>query len=88
MSEEGTLTLSAFIRAGESQTIYLPTGNYKMIQAIGYTWYGEPLAFGPNGMYSQMDEVFDIKNNYDYTLTLYAVEDGNLSNSTIPYPYQ
>jgi len=87
LNEEGTLTLSAFIKAGESKTVHLPSGNYKMIQGVGHTWYGESLAFGPNGLYSQMDEVLNIESNYEYTLTMYAIEDGNLSNSTIPYPY-
>lgn len=87
LDDKGKKVLSAMIRAGDSLTVRLPSGNYKMIQGSGEKWYGEKKAFGPSGYYQQTNQVLEVKSNYSYTLTLYGVQDGNLSNSSINYPY-
>lgn len=87
LNEEGTKSLSAYIRAGETLNVYLPVGNYKLVQGHGDSWYGDELAFGPNGTYTVSDILITIEYNYEYTLTLYGVEGGNLPTSKIPFPY-
>ena len=86
-AEEGTLALSVYIHAGDTPTIRLPVGNYKMIEGSGTKWYGEEYSFGPDGHYELADMLIDIEYNYNYTLTLYGVEDGNLPTQVIPFPY-
>lgn len=87
MNQKGTKKLSVFIRKGESLTVYLPAGNYKMIQGKGDKWFGEKISFGPNGTYEQSNTLMKIKSGYYYTLTLYGVSGGNLPKKSIPYPY-
>lgn len=87
LSEEGTKSLSAYIRAGDTVSVYLPVGNYKLVQGYGDSWYGDELAFGPSGTYTVSDILITIEYGYEYTLTLYGVEGGNLPTSKIPFPY-
>ncbi|MCP1103527.1 hypothetical protein M2454_002860 [Aequitasia blattaphilus] len=87
VNEEGTLVLSAFVKKGEELTIYLPAGNYKLIQGYGDKWYGEPRAFGPSGRYQVSSQVLSVQPNYTYTLTLYGVADGNMPTKGIDFPY-
>lgn len=87
LTEDGVKALSVYIKAGDSTTVYLPIGNYKMIQGIGTTWYGSDLAFGPYGFYQLSNTLVQIEANYYYTLSLYGSEDGNLPTVSIPYPY-
>ncbi len=78
---------TVFVRAGDSLTLRLPTGDYKMIQSTGENWYGETNAFGERGSYQISDMIITIKKNYEYTLTLYGQADGNLPTRSIPYPF-
>lgn len=87
LSEAGTKRLSAYVNAGDSLNVYLPAGNYKLVQGYGESWYGDELAFGPGGTYTESDILLQIEYGYEYTLTLYGVEGGNLPTSNIPFPY-
>lgn len=87
LSEEGEKALSAYLRGGDSLTVYLPAGNYKMVQGSGDNWYGDTHAFGPSGYYSVSDILMAIQGGYEYTLKLYGVIDGNFPTSSIPFPY-
>lgn len=87
LSEDGAKSLSAYIHAGDTLNIYLPNGNYKLIQGTGSEWFGDEYLFGPEGSYSVSDILITIESGYSYTLTLYGVSDGNMPTTDIPYPY-
>ena len=87
IEEKGSLILTAYIVSGKTLTVKLPVGKYKIIYGTGENWYGTNEAFGPNGSYSMYETVVEIKSNYVYTLTLYAVANGNLPSRSIPNPF-
>ena len=70
LEEEGTLALTAFIRAGETLNVRLPIGNYKLVEERGVTWYGAEVRYGPLGVSQTSKTLFDIRGNYTYTLEL------------------
>ena len=70
LAEEGTLALTAFIRRGEALTLYLPIGNYKLVQTRGSTWYGEEIKFGPYGISDTASTLIEIEHNFEYTLVI------------------
>jgi len=45
---------TAFIRAGETITLDLPSGNYKLRYAAGVQWYGEQNLFGTRTRYGEV----------------------------------
>ena len=49
LNEAGQIELTAFINDGQTLTVYLPVGNYKLKYATGMSWYGEEELFGPDG---------------------------------------
>lgn len=85
--EDGTSVLKAFIKSGESLTVRLPAGSYRLVQGWGDKWYGNDHSFGPNGTYQQSRDILTVRSNYTYTLTLYGVSDGNMPSQGIQYPY-
>ena len=87
MSEDGELTMVAYVRAGEQLPIRVPAGNYRVVKGYGETWYGTEFDFGPDGTYHLTNDVMKIGRGYAYTLHLYDVEAGNLPSQSIPYPY-
>lgn len=87
LAEEGSVVLTVYIHAGDSLTIHLPAGNYKMIQGTGDTWYGPEKSFGTPGRYQLANQVMSISAGYTYELTLYGVEGGNLPTKGIDFPY-
>lgn len=79
--------LELFVHGGKSIEIQMPLGAYKMKYATGTIWYGREYHFGPNTVYSKADSVFSFRQDYSgysgYTVTLYTVQDGNMSTSKI-----
>ena len=80
---------SVFIHPGETVEIPVPLGSYEIKYASGKVWYGFDKAFGPEGTYQKANETFDFYADDDgvngYSLTLYAVCNGNMSSSNIGY---
>lgn len=76
-----------FIRDGQTVETLLPLGSYKIKYAIGETWYGEQLLFGPNTSYSEAEKRFDFTMSEDvatgYTVELFLQRDGNLHTKKI-----
>ncbi|MCP1109874.1 hypothetical protein [Ohessyouella blattaphilus] len=87
INESGAEVLKAFVKKGESLSVSLPPGNYRLIQGWGDTWYGNDHAFGPGGTYQESSDIIGVQGGYTYTLTLYNVADGNLGSRGIDYPY-
>ena len=82
--------VSAFIRSGETLTIRVPIGSYRLVFATGSTWYGDLHSFGPNGDYREFKTdnsaagplQVDIQSNYTYTISI-SVADVN-NDQSIP----
>ncbi|MDO4543565.1 MAG: zinc-ribbon domain-containing protein [Clostridia bacterium] len=75
-TSEGTLVCCVYIAAGDSATIDLPAGDYRLKVAYGYgDWFGAKDMFGDEGTYQVLkvnswEEIFSFERNYVYTLTL------------------
>jgi tetratricopeptide (TPR) repeat protein len=83
-----TLVSTLFITAGGSASISLPAGYYTFKTAHGTLWFGEDIMFGENGSYSLMlfddgNDYAQLENNYEYTITLYIEEGGNVGNRNL-----
>lgn len=81
--EEGKLVMTVFIRKGESTTIKLPNGYYKMKESVGDEWYGPKHIFGSDGSYSVAKSIFQIESDYAYTLKLRNKKSGNVPTENI-----
>lgn len=79
----GDTFLSVYIREGDSITVYLPAGQYRIRYATGKKWYGWDELFGPDGDYLTFKETVTIKKNNKYTLTLYQVSDSNMTTKSL-----
>ncbi len=86
-ADSGTDVMTIFVRGGEDVETSVPIGTYIVKYASGTTWYGYDQLFGPQTGYSKADETFDFVQEGDtvkgFSVTLYAVEGGNLSTSTL-----
>lgn len=86
-SINGKPVMNIFVRNGHTVTTEVPLGAYEIRYACGIKWYGNEYLFGPDTRYSKAEEVFDFKiignQVRGYTITLYAVADGNLRTSSI-----
>mgnify|MGYP001278725481 CR=1 FL=1 len=86
-----TDVLSVFIRPGQSVTIKVPLGSFKLYYASGEKWYGDKFLFGPNTIYSIADDIFTFKRTEDqyyeyfsqWTVELILRQYGNLETSRI-----
>ncbi|MDR0514184.1 MAG: hypothetical protein LBG81_03360 [Coriobacteriaceae bacterium] len=79
------LVSSVFLQAGSSLTIPIPAGDFTFKRAFGEQWFGETELFGDDGTYTVMlldgsNEVIHLDSNMIYTITLYVVAGGNVSN--------
>jgi len=85
--ESGRAILDVFVRGGDRVEIKVPVGTYRVKYASGKTWYGYEDLFGPRTSFSKADTSFQFKRTFDgysgYTITLYKVQNGNLSTSKI-----
>jgi len=85
--ESGRAILDVFVCGGDRVEIKVPVGTYRVKYASGKTWYGYEDLFGPRTSFSKADSSFQFKRTFDgysgYTITLYKVQNGNLSTSKI-----
>lgn len=85
-NENNTL-VTIFVRSGESVKVDIPIGDYKLKYATGETWYGEKDLFGHKTSYSKSEQQLNFSNSgymvYGHTITLYKVQNGNLSTENI-----
>lgn len=85
IEEAGTLKLGVYIQDGDSASLMLPSGKYRLVFGSGSRWYGTKYMFGPTAPYMRMDRVLDVNTGYSYEITLYAVPGGNTEISPVPY---
>lgn len=89
-ASNGRPVLDVFIRSGQSVNIEVPVGQYVIKYASGNVWYGpeQERLFGPDTVFGKADRIFSFSYNGNriqgYSITLYAVPNGNLSTSRIP----
>jgi len=85
-SGTGRSVLTVFVRSGQQVDIRVPFGTYVVKYASGQKWYGYQHLFGPNTAYNKADSTFPFRREGNqikgFSITLYAVEGGNLS--TLP----
>lgn len=83
----GQPVLSVFVCGGQTEEINVPLGTYVVKYASGDRWFGYTHLFGPDTQYSKADQTFSFTfDGYQYsgyTVTLYKVQNGNLSTSKI-----
>lgn len=79
----GETFISVYIREGDSITVYLPVGQYRIRYATGSKWYGWDELFGPDGDYLTFKETISIKKDNKYSLTLYQQADSNMTTKSL-----
>lgn len=71
------VVLTAFLRSGNTCTVYAPQGKYYFMIASGEVWYGPDFLFGDEGSYSR-SELFEVESSEYYHVVQLAVrENGN-----------
>lgn len=79
--------MSFFVVGGKSAKVSVPLGDYEIFYATGKTWYGIEHKFGNDTKYYKCDDIFDFTEDNDgylgWTVTLYAVYDGNMETKKI-----
>ena len=85
-SGSGRSVLTVFVRSGHQVDMRVPFGTYVVKYASGQKWYGYQHLFGPYTVYTKADSTFPFRREGNqikgFSITLYAVEGGNLS--TLP----
>lgn len=80
--------MAFMILAGEEVDISVPLGEYEIFYTTGTTWYGSEDYFGKESGFYKCDGTFDFdaddQSVNGWTLTLYAVPNGNLETDKIP----
>jgi len=74
--------ISFYVRSGETAVVDVPHEDMYVFFASGKTWYGIEHLFGEDTYYSKDDTELDFS-NYSWEYTLYPVEDGNFTQTTI-----
>lgn len=78
----GSDAYSFFVRAGDTVTVPVPPGYYKVYFAYGKDWYGPDLLFGSDTVCEKDDDLLDFK-QYTWEYTLYPITNGNFSATPI-----
>ncbi len=86
-----TDVLSVFIRPGQTVTIKVPLGSFKLYYASGEKWYGNNFLFGPSTIYSAADDIFTFERTVDqyyeyfteWNVELILQQSGNLETSKV-----
>jgi hypothetical protein len=80
--------LTVFVHGGQSVEVKVPLGSYELKYAVGKTWYGPELLFGPDTKCSKADKILDFKKEGNqvlgHSVELYLQLDGNLQTKEIP----
>lgn len=78
---------TVFIRGGQTATIKMPLGSYRLKYATGLTWYGPIHLFGKNTSYYKAETRFDFhqigEQARGWTVELFLQKAGNLRTSKI-----
>ena len=91
VTEPDTYYLEFYVRENETVTVNVRDGSYQLKYASGETWYSEKELFGSGTRYTKADSIQKFSTTYsgDYArydrieITLYRVQNGNLSTSSI-----
>ena len=79
--------VSFLVEGGKNIEKDVPLGKYEIFYACGDTWYGAEHLFGSETMRYRCEDVFDFTEDengvYGWTLTLYAVSNGNLDTESV-----
>jgi hypothetical protein len=79
---------SVFVRSGETATIKVPFGSYRVNIASGEKWYGDIQLFGSGTVVKQGTEILNFyrvgNTVYGHTLTLAEVFNGNFHTNQMP----
>ena len=79
--------LAIYIRAGETADVRVPLGSYEIRYAVGNTWYGDDILFGPETEYAKADRRLDFKQTSTgisgYRVELILQVNGNLATRAI-----
>lgn len=79
--------VTLFIKYGETASLNVPLGTYKIKSATGDVWYGDEFLFGPLTNYSEIRDLISFTKDGNQingcTLTLIGQIDGNLPTDTI-----
>lgn len=82
------VVLKVFVRDGRSVEFKVPLGSYELKYAVGKTWYGPELLFGPDTICSKADKILAFKKKGNqllgHSVELYLQLDGNLQTEEIP----
>lgn len=86
-SSTGADVISVFVHGGDTVDIDVPLGSFELVYASGNTWYGEKNLFGKTTSCTKAKDIFTFYDDGQYvngwTVTLYAVYDGNLETVSI-----
>ncbi len=91
ISEPDTYYLEFYVRENETVTVNVRDGRYRLKYATGKTWYSEKELFGSGTAYTKADTVVSFETTYSGSyvnyerneITLYKVQNGNLTTSPI-----
>jgi len=80
-----------YVRGNEEATVNVQDGTYTLKYASGSTWYGQKELFGSRTSYNKANTFVNFKTEFEgyqvhykeQVLTLYKVQNGNLTTSTI-----
>ena len=78
----GSDAYSFFVRAGDTVTVPVPPGYFRVYFAYGEEWYGPDLLFGSETVCEKDDDLLDFK-QYTWEYTLYPITNGNFSATPI-----
>lgn len=85
---ESESDIAFLVMAGQSYSLEVPIGVYKLYYATGDTFFNTSILFGDDTRYYEADELltFNASGNYynGHTITLYSVYNGNLDTDEIP----
>jgi hypothetical protein len=85
------LMVTAFVNPGQSASVRVPKGQYYILAAAGFAWYGEEHMFGDGGFYFRTQDMQIKGSNYYHVITLSGASDeegGNMSaNEVEPYVF-
>lgn len=78
----GHQAVDFFVRGGDTQTVPVPNGVFRLHEASGNDWYGYTRLFGPETKYteSQTNMVF---NGGEHYVLRFNVENGNVTSTDI-----